>query len=139
MHFHSASERSVGYLFLMRARVAKYPPRTTFHTASPRTGVKIAVAAAPFSWFRGGPARAMDHLDEVQGLGERQEYESHRPNTASLPPLGSRSDLLQDGSGGSLIASPQLQESFHRRGRVVLVVVVGVGEDCPALLEKAIH
>src|SRR5215218_265726 len=34
MWFHSASDRSVGYLFLMRARVAKYPPRTTFHTAS---------------------------------------------------------------------------------------------------------
>jgi hypothetical protein len=39
MHSHSASDRSVGYLFLMRARVAKYPPRTTFHTASPRTPV----------------------------------------------------------------------------------------------------
>src|SRR5215208_4683740 len=34
MQFHSASDRSVGYLFLMRARVAKYPPRTTFHTVS---------------------------------------------------------------------------------------------------------
>ena len=34
MYFHSSSDRSVGYLFLMRARVAKYPPRTTFHTAS---------------------------------------------------------------------------------------------------------
>src|SRR5215207_3163320 len=39
MQFHSASDRSVGYLFLMRARVAKYPPRTTFHTASPRNWV----------------------------------------------------------------------------------------------------
>src|SRR5215217_2270596 len=37
MYLHSASERSVGYLFLMRARVAKHPPRSTFHTASPRT------------------------------------------------------------------------------------------------------
>src|SRR5918998_5096724 len=34
MYFHSSSDRSVGYLFLMRARVAKYPLRTTFHTAS---------------------------------------------------------------------------------------------------------
>src|SRR5215217_4594452 len=34
MWFHSSSDRSVGYLFLMRARVAKYPPRTTFHTVS---------------------------------------------------------------------------------------------------------
>src|SRR5215218_9101311 len=34
MHSHSASDRSVGYLFLMRARVAKHPPRSTFHTAS---------------------------------------------------------------------------------------------------------
>jgi hypothetical protein len=39
MYSHSASDRSVEYLFLMRARVAKYPPRTTFHTASPRTPV----------------------------------------------------------------------------------------------------
>jgi hypothetical protein len=30
----------------------------------PRTGVKIAFAAAPFSWLRGGPARAMGHLGE---------------------------------------------------------------------------
>jgi hypothetical protein len=28
------------------------------------TGVKIALAAAPFSWLRGGPWRAMGHLDE---------------------------------------------------------------------------
>src|SRR5215213_6868789 len=28
------------------------------------TGVKIALAAAPFSWFRGDPARDMDHLGE---------------------------------------------------------------------------
>jgi hypothetical protein len=34
MYLHSASDKSVGYVFLMRARVAKYPPRTTFHTAS---------------------------------------------------------------------------------------------------------
>jgi hypothetical protein len=34
MYFHSASDRSVGYLFLMRARVAKHYPRTTFHTVS---------------------------------------------------------------------------------------------------------
>src|SRR5215208_6020293 len=26
------------------------------------TGVKIALAAAPFSWLRGGPWRAMGHL-----------------------------------------------------------------------------
>ena len=26
--------------------------------------VKIALAVAPISWFRGGPARAMDHLGE---------------------------------------------------------------------------
>jgi hypothetical protein len=26
--------------------------------------VKIALAAAPFSWLRGGPPRAMDHLGE---------------------------------------------------------------------------
>jgi hypothetical protein len=26
--------------------------------------VKIALAAAPFSWFRGGPARTMGHLGE---------------------------------------------------------------------------
>jgi hypothetical protein len=28
------------------------------------TSVKIASAAAPFSWLRGGPPRAMDHLGE---------------------------------------------------------------------------
>src|SRR5215218_9925572 len=30
----------------------------------PGTGVKIALVAAPFSWLRGGPARAMEHLGE---------------------------------------------------------------------------
>jgi hypothetical protein len=30
----------------------------------PRTGVKIALATDPFSWLRGGPARAMDHFGE---------------------------------------------------------------------------
>ena len=28
------------------------------------TGVKIVLAEAPFSWLRGDPARAMDHLGE---------------------------------------------------------------------------
>jgi hypothetical protein len=36
MYFHSASERSVGYLFLIPARVANHHPRTTFHTVSLR-------------------------------------------------------------------------------------------------------
>jgi hypothetical protein len=27
-------------------------------------GVKIALATAPFSWLRGGSARAMDHFGE---------------------------------------------------------------------------
>jgi|SRR5919107_1327370 hypothetical protein len=30
MYFHSASDRSVGYLFLIPAKVAKYRPRTLF-------------------------------------------------------------------------------------------------------------
>jgi hypothetical protein len=38
-YFILGLDRSVGYLFLMRARVAKYLPRTTFHTASPRARV----------------------------------------------------------------------------------------------------
>jgi hypothetical protein len=33
----------------------------------PGTGVKIALAAAPFSWLRGGPPRAMVHLGEAEG------------------------------------------------------------------------
>jgi hypothetical protein len=78
-------------------------------------------------------------LDEVRGLGELSKYESHRPNTESPPSLGSKSDLLQDDLAGSPIASPQFQKSLHRRGGVILVVVVGVGEDGPALSEKAIH
>src|SRR5215212_4415806 len=36
MHFHSPSERSVGYLFLMRARVANHYPTHPFRTVSPR-------------------------------------------------------------------------------------------------------
>jgi hypothetical protein len=32
----------------------------------PGTGVKIALATALFSWFRGGAARAMDHLGELR-------------------------------------------------------------------------
>ena len=71
----------------------------------------------------------------------RRASEKRRPSTGYVLTfaLGSRSDLLQDGLGGSPIASPQLQEPSKRRRRVVLVVVVGVGEDDPALLEKAIH
>jgi hypothetical protein len=78
-------------------------------------------------------------LDEVQGLGELRKYESHRPNTVSPPSIDSRSNLLQEDLGDSPIASPQFQKSLHRRGGVILVVVVGVGEDRPALLQKAIH
>src|SRR5829696_2316981 len=58
MYFHSASERSVGYLFLMRARVAKHHPRTTFHTASPRTSVNTS---------RGRQATLRQRLDAVAG------------------------------------------------------------------------
>src|SRR5215210_872606 len=59
---------------------------------------------------------------------------------ASPPSLGARRSLLQDSLGGGLpIASPQLQKSLHGRGRVVLVVVVGVREDSLPLFEEAIH
>ena len=78
-------------------------------------------------------------LDEVRRLGELPKYESHRPNTEPYPSLGSCSDLLQDDLAGSRIASPQFQKSLKRRGGVILEVVVGVGEDCPILFEKAIH
>ncbi len=78
-------------------------------------------------------------LDEVRGPGELSKYETHRPNTVSPPSLGASSNLRQGGLGGSLIASSQFQKSLHRRGRVVLVVVVSVGENGPTLLEKAIH
>ena len=78
-------------------------------------------------------------LDEVRGLGELPKYESHLPNTELPPSLGSRRVLLQDDLAGSPIASPQFQKSLHRRGGVILIVVVGVGEDGPALSEKAIH
>src|SRR5215210_4438490 len=63
MHFHSASERSVGYLFLMRARVAKYPPRTTFHTASPHFHVlrRIGTISRPNNCHKASdPADAPD-------------------------------------------------------------------------------
>src|SRR5918997_6875399 len=54
--------------------------------------------------------------------------------------LGAGRSLLQDGLGASSpIASPQLQKSLHGRGRVVLVVVVRVGEDSLSLFEEAIH
>jgi hypothetical protein len=53
-------------------------------------------------------------LDEVRELGELWKYESYRPNTASPPSLGSRSDLLQEDLGDSPVASPQLEESLHR-------------------------
>src|SRR5215217_4631016 len=50
-------------------RSATHPPYELFMDELLRipllgTGVKIALAAAPFSWFRGGPARAMGHLGE---------------------------------------------------------------------------
>jgi len=35
-----------------------------WRTPLPGTSVKIALAATPFSWFRGGTARAMGHLGE---------------------------------------------------------------------------
>jgi hypothetical protein len=54
-------------------------------------------------------------LDEVRELGELWKYESYRPNTASPPSLGSRSDLLQEDLGDSPVASargvaPSLRE-----------------------------
>ena len=78
-------------------------------------------------------------LDDVQKLGELPKYESQRQNTEPQRSLGASSDLLQDDLAGSRIASPQLQKSLQRRGGVILVVVVSVGEDGPALPEKAIH
>jgi hypothetical protein len=74
-------------------------------------------------------------LVEAPGLEELPIYERRRPNTAS-PPLGSKSYHFQD---GSTIALPKLQKSLQRRWRVVLVAVVGVGEDRHALFMKAIH
>jgi hypothetical protein len=69
MLFHSASDKSVGYLFLMRARGAKYPPRTTFRTASPRRWVnreirsmndaarRVFLIRSIRTWMMGGALR----------------------------------------------------------------------------------
>src|SRR3712207_9031348 len=76
-------------------------------------------------------------FDKSRRPGELPKYDSRRPKTSS-PSLSVQGvDLLQDGSGGSPTASPQLQEPLQRRGRVVLVVVVGVGEDGPPLFERS--
>src|SRR5215213_6717264 len=45
MKDHSASERSVGYLFLMRATVANYYPTHPFRTVS--LGTRVNKVAAP--------------------------------------------------------------------------------------------
>ena len=93
----------------------------------------------PTRSIRGWKPYKMSLGGSVQGLGELPMYDSHRPKRASPPALGARSNLFKDGLGSSPIASPQLQESFHRRGGVVLVVVVCVGEDGLSFSEKAIH
>jgi hypothetical protein len=54
MWFRSASERSVGYLFLMRVRVAEYLPRTTFHTASEGLFCELR----HYGVLRGSPVRS---------------------------------------------------------------------------------
>src|SRR5687768_4111384 len=45
----------------------------------------------------------------------------------------------REGLGGSPSVSPQFQEPRERRRRVVLVVVVGISKDGPALFEEAVH
>src|SRR5215204_2574405 len=40
MHSHSASERSIGYIFLIRARVANHYPTHPFRTVSERLSEK---------------------------------------------------------------------------------------------------
>jgi hypothetical protein len=57
MHSHSESDRSVGYVFLVRARVANYYPTHPFRTVSEDTFSEIRIqdpaywaARAPDVW-----------------------------------------------------------------------------------------
>src|SRR5215207_6484519 len=100
MWFHSASDRSVGYLFLMRARVAKYPPRTTFHTVSLRGSVNRGIkriGAACLNWPEAAPGgilsnlvdgrREADALHEVllRSRARPRDPQPHLPREADAP------------------------------------------------------
>src|SRR5688572_16892912 len=66
----------------------------------PRTGVKIALAAAPFSWLRGGPARAMGHSGELTLGTWLLQQPTHREIMAHRTPQGRiRSSATSEGPG----------------------------------------
>src|SRR5215212_925894 len=64
MQAHSASERSVGYLFLMRARVVNQYPTHPFRTVS--EGV--------FSEVRGAAEAKITHLGHAPGFTSGIQY-----------------------------------------------------------------
>jgi hypothetical protein len=73
MHSHSASERSVGYVFLMRARVANYYTTHPFRTVSLGT------------WVNKGKRKGRDFVPQpLQAL----EYERDPPGLSGEQPRG---------------------------------------------------
>jgi hypothetical protein len=61
---HQARMRREASRVALRRRYMQYLEYSVPRIPLPGTGVKIALAVAPFSWFRGGSARAMDHFGE---------------------------------------------------------------------------
>ena len=49
------------------------------------TGVEMALAGAPFSWFRGGPARSMGHLGAQRAQGTLRYYSVLNRPSAEAP------------------------------------------------------
>ena len=89
---------------------AKGEPRETLVTHAAR----MAYSWYQVAWGSELPGGREDARGRV--LRGFSSYESQRPNTASSPSLGARRDLLQDGLGGSTIASPERQKSLKPRG-----------------------
>src|SRR5215217_3356311 len=63
MQAHSASERSVGYLFLMRARVANHYPTHPFRTVSEGAFSEVRLLGVLGSW----PSAEVQHVRAYPG------------------------------------------------------------------------
>ena len=77
-------------------------------------------------------------LDEVREPGELWKYESYRPNTPS-PTALSIQGVISFRRTWTTHLSPQLEESLHRGGGVILIVIVCVSEDGSFLFEETIY
>src|SRR5829696_2465246 len=94
MHSHSASERSVGYLFLMRARVANHYPTHPFRTVSEEEFSETRMRRTEYLWSNTGETGSRNiHSRRMfpQNVGILNEYAAREPRVGAISSQRSRS------------------------------------------------